>query len=195
MILGITGKYCSGKNLVTDFVVKEGWHEIDMDKLGHQVLKQNKAEVAALFGKEILDGGGEVDRERLGEIVFGSKKELHRLEAVIHPKMVSLCRMIIEDRKSEDLVINAAILHKMGLNRLCDSILWVKAPFLDRFRRALKRDSYSFLQIIRRMAAQRSLDAKYYREDVDSYTIWNKSSIDDLESEIKRHLAVLGVRK
>ncbi len=195
MVLGITGKYCSGKNTVSRIFVSHGWYEIDVDRLGYRALKEKTVEVVSLFGKDILDNNGEIDRKKLGDIVFNSRKALAALESIIHPVMVDLCKKEIQECGNCSIVINAAILHKMGLNRLCDAVLWVESPFLRRMGRALVRDSHSVCHILKRMAAQRKLDAKYYHEVVDSYTIWNGSSVHILETDVVKIITALGERK
>ncbi len=192
MIAGITGKYCSGKNTVCDLFVKKGWAEIDVDRLGHKALEAKSEDVIALFGKEITDPGGKIDRKKLGKKVFSSKKALRALEAAVHPEMVEMCRNRIKELEGRNVIINAAILHRMGLNKLCGAVIWVKAPFTARLKRSIKRDNHSIFHSLKRMVTQKELDAKYWGEDVDSYTIWNNSSIAELEAEVARLSLALG---
>ncbi len=196
MILGITGKCCSGKNAAASVFVSLGWKEIDVDLLGHKALEIKKGEVISAFGPDIENPDGSIDRKKLGKIVFGSRKKLKILENILHPEMVRLCREEIAGfPENSDIVINAAILHRMGLHELCDAVLWIKAPFIKRLKRALKRDRHSLFHILKRMLSQSELDAKYYLKDVDSYTIWNTSSMSDLESEVMRLIEALGEKK
>ncbi len=195
MILGITGKYCSGKNTVSRIFVSYGWYEIDVDRLGHRALEEKAADIIAALGEDIAGEDGKVDRKKLGKKVFGSKESLSLLESIIHPEMVVFCKKEIERCGSDRVIINAAILHKMGLDELCDAVLWVESPFLRRLGRALVRDSLSIIQILKRMAAQRKLEAKYYSKDVDRYTIWNGSSVHNLESDVIKLMTTLEERK
>ena len=192
MIVGITGKYCSGKNTVCNLFIDRGWEEIDVDLLGHEALKIKTAEVIAAFGRDITDASGEIVRRKLGEKVFSSKKSLRILEGILHPEMVILCRERIKALDGYNIIINAAILHRMGLNKLCGAVIWVKASFAKRLKRSLSRDKHSVFHSIKRMFTQKELDAKYWLEDVDSYTIWNNSSIAELEAEVTRLASVLG---
>ncbi len=195
MILGITGKYCSGKNSAAGIFSSRGWYEIDVDRLGHEVLEEMKNEVVHVFGTDITGRDGKIDRKKLGTMVFRSRKSLKTLEDILHPEMIRRCREIIDSCGNRNIVINAAILHKMGLNKLCNAVLWIKSPFVQRFCRAVKRDSNSIGHIVKRMVTQRELDAKYWREDVDSYIIWNISSIENLEAEVIKLAAALGERE
>ncbi len=195
MILGITGKYCSGKSTVARIFVAHGWYEIDVDRLGYAALDKRAAAVTTRFGREVVDDSGTVDRRKLGDIVFKDKEALEDLESIIHPEMVRLCEKEIRECGRDSIIINAAILHKMGLDRLCDAILWVESPFLRRLGRAFRRDSRSICHVLKRMNAQRKLDAKYYSKDVDRYTIWNGSSVRELEPAVLNLITAMGEKK
>ncbi len=184
MIVGLTGKYCSGKNMAGRVFSDRGWDELDIDKFGHDALLEKSLELIKTFGSGIVNVSGGIDRKKLGSIVFGDKKQLLKLESIIHPVMVDRCRAYIAQNSSRNILINAAILHHMGLNSLCNSILWIEASLIIRFRRALKRDNLSFFQIIRRIFRQAKLDAKYWKEDVDIHIIRNNSTGDNLVAKV-----------
>ena len=184
MVLGLTGKYCSGKNLAAEFIVSRGWYEIDMDRFGHDALIKKSAQVVEAFGQIVLSEDGSIDRKKLGVIVFNNKTHLQYLESIIHPEMVKRCKQEIEGNKDRNILINAAILHHMRLNSLCDSVLWVESNFFTRFGRARDRDNLSAIPILKRIYGQRKLDAKYWVEDVDIYSIQNNGNKIDLETEV-----------
>jgi hypothetical protein len=66
MLIGISGKYCAGKNAVAAILEKRGFFLIDADKLGHEALSRKKGRIVERFGKGILRPDGSVDRKRLG---------------------------------------------------------------------------------------------------------------------------------
>ena len=184
MVLGLTGKYCSGKNLAAEFFVSRGWYALDIDKFGHSALDTMHSSIVAAFGQGILSEDNSIDRKKLGTVVFGCKKKLAVLESIIHPEMVSQCKLEIQNNSHRNILINAAVLHHMGLNNLCDSVLWIKSGFLSRYKRAITRDKLSFFQIIKRIYLQRKLDAKYWVEDVDIHIIQNRKTRYSLEAEL-----------
>lgn len=184
MVLGLTGKYCSGKNMAGRIFADRGWYELDVDRFGHDALTKKTDQVVRVFGQVILSEDGSIDRKRLGSIVFNNKANLRRLESIIHPEMVDRCKQEINKNKDRNILINAAILHHMGLNSFCDSVLWVESDLFTRFRRARTRDRISLIQILRRIYGQRKLDAKYWVEDVDIHIIRNMGTRVSLETEI-----------
>ncbi len=184
MVLGLTGKYCSGKNLAAGFFISRDWYDLDMDRFGHDALESMSDEIIKAFGEGILSEDGNIDRKKLGAIVFSSKKKLLLLESTIHPEMIDRCKKEIKSNSHKNILINAAILHHMELNRLCDSVLWVESSLFTRLRRGINRDNLSFLSIIKRIYGQRKLDAKYWVEDVDIYSIQNSGTRSSLETEV-----------
>lgn len=184
MVVGVTGKYCAGKNLVSEILVSQGFRPIDVDRVGHRALAVKKNEVVEAFGSVVLGSAGEIDRRRLGEIVFGDRRELERLEAITHPAMVAEVAQTVEGGKGEDFVINAAILFRMGLHSLCDSVLWIDAPIVRRLRRAIRRDRLSLLEVLKRIWAQRKLSPQPFRNRVDIYKVRNSGNREKLEASV-----------
>ena len=183
MVLGVAGKYCAGKDTVVRILEGAGFQEINVDKIGHLVLADQKAKVLSQFGSQILDPEGNIDRRKLGEMVFRSRKQRLRLEAIVHPAMV---RRVQEEIRAKDrrIVINAALLFKMGLHELCDRIICVRAPFAHRLIRAIRRDAHAISSIWRRMRSQRGICPKFRPKDVDIYRVSNRGSIEALRRRL-----------
>lgn len=158
MVLGITGRYCSGKSTVGSLLQEEGWHVIEVDSLGHQALHRLQDEVVEVFGKQILEGEA-INREKLGDIVFSDPRKRLLLEGLIHPWMKEECRRLIEgdEKKAVPSAINAALLQYMGLDELCDHVLYVHSPKIFRFYRSKFRDGTSFREFLQREGAQKHI--------------------------------------
>lgn len=152
-IIGITGRYGGGKSLVASLLEKKGAFRLDVDSVGHEVLNSSKREIQSSFGPEALTKKGEVDRKFLKKVVFSDSDKLRQLEAIVHPLMFQKIVLLIEDYKKEGLstfLLDAALLHRMGLDTLCDTICFVKTPCIIRLIRAIKRDKVklkTFMQI------------------------------------------------
>ncbi len=185
MVVGVAGKYCSGKSTVAELLENSGFVHIDVDKLGHDALARRKGEVVERFGRDILDPDtGEIDRRRLGHLVFADSSRLRSLESILHPEMREMTRKTIADHPGRDVVINAAILFPMGLDELCDGVLWVTAPLLRRLCRARARDRHSVGRLIRRFRAQRALSPQQSRHAVDIVTVHNASNKESLRRRV-----------
>ncbi len=184
MVIGVTGLYAAGKDEVTKILIERGFREINVDKVGHQVLAEKKAAVAAAFGDGVLGPGGEVDRRALGAVVFRDDRARARLEAVLHPRMKQLVAGEVR-RSRGDVVINAALLFPMGLAALVDAVIVVRAPLLLRIRRARRRDDVGWRGILARVRAQKEIIPQPPPPNVDIYYVWNTRNRTWLETRVK----------
>jgi dephospho-CoA kinase len=146
MVLGLCGDYCAGKSMISGMLEELGFEAINADVLGHRARKSVEPEIRALFGT--------ADRVRLGSLVFSDPEKLTKLEALVHPKLLELAEFELSRRSGRDIVLEAAILFKLGLEKYCDYILWVKAPFFVRFFRGLLRDRLPPGRILAKMLTQ-----------------------------------------
>ena len=83
----ITGSIASGKSTVVNLLKERGFSVIDADVIAHEQLEICKREIVEVFGEQILDKVGKIDRKKLGAIVFNEPKKLKNLEQILHPKI------------------------------------------------------------------------------------------------------------
>jgi dephospho-CoA kinase len=173
MLLGITGKYCAGKNHAAAIFEKRGFSVLDVDKLGHIAIERKKDEIFLQFGKSIKNPDNSINRRLLGEKVFGKEKEMALLETIVHPEANRLTLEWLAAQNSRDCVINAALLHKSAVFGQLDCIILVDAPFFIRLLRARHRDKLSWCAIIRRFLSQRYFFTQYFTGNADIYRVEN----------------------
>ncbi len=193
-MLGLAGGYCVGKDAVAACLAERGWRIIDVDEVGHRVLREPEARgrVQARFGPEILGADGEVDRKALGRRVFRDRGELAALEGILHPLMVERVRGELA-AAGGPVVLNAAILFRMGLDRLCSAVLCVRAPWWARAARARRRDGLKLAQALRRIFSQRGICPKLRAGGVDKYYVDNNRGLDALRERTWRLLREKGL--
>jgi dephospho-CoA kinase len=172
MIIGLTGKYCAGKNHVAALLEARGLPVLDVDKLGYQVLEAEKEAIFTQFGADLKRADGSLDRRLLGKRVFGNGEKLAALEAIVHPPVNRLTENWIKE-KGGTCVINAALLHKSSAFGRLDKIILVTASFLTRFLRARKRDGLSCGAILRRFASQKDFNSQYLSINAEIYRVEN----------------------
>ncbi|WKC78091.1 dephospho-CoA kinase [Borreliella turdi] len=128
LIIGITGKIASGKDVTSKIISnKYGFYEINVDKLGHLALHEKKEEIVKIFGQKILNTKNEIDKLLIRNLVFNNNKELKKLESISHPIILNKIKKILIQNQSTKIIINAALLFKLNLEKLCDYIIVVKA--------------------------------------------------------------------
>ncbi len=194
-MLGVAGSYCAGKNAVISILLENGFRQIDVDRVGHEVLREPavRSRVSERFGAGVLGPDGEVDRRALGRWVFARRAALRRLESIVHPPMVERVRAQLA-REEGRVAINAAVLFRMGLDRLCDLVLCVRAPLRARLARARARDGLGDWQALRRLAAQRGICPKLNAPGVDIYYVDNDGGLDALREGTLAILREKGLR-
>jgi dephospho-CoA kinase len=196
MVVGVAGKCCAGKDLVTGWLRERGWGEINVDHLGHRALEARRDAVVAAFGQEIQREDGTIDRSRLGPIVFSSGERLRTLEAIVHPWMREEVRREIEafrraaagegvEPRAPGLVINAALLFHMQMDTLCDAVILVRAPFFTRLMRAVRRDGFALRRILPRMRAQAELETQARASRADIITVDNRGTPQALYARLQ----------
>ncbi|MBI2130664.1 carbamoyl-phosphate synthase (glutamine-hydrolyzing) large subunit [Candidatus Woesearchaeota archaeon] len=133
MILGLTGSVGSGKTTIAKFFAEHGFIAIDADRAGHEILENDeiiKIEIINEFGEGILDGLGCIDREKLGNIVFGNAALLEKLNSLTHPVIIGNIKSSINKYKKNnknDMVVDAPLLIETELKDLVEKIIVVKA--------------------------------------------------------------------
>lgn len=185
-LIGVTGKSCSGKNLAAKLMEERLGPAIDVDALGHDVLNENAAQVVSVFGPGVAGPDGRIDRKALGSIVFGDPAKLRALERLLHPAMVRRILAIRRESAEEFLIVNAAILHRMGLDRLCRAVVYVKAPFETRFRRALAREGLSREAFAARCRSQKDVNSRNIRAGRPVYVVNNRARLDKFNRQVAK---------
>lgn len=173
VVIGLVGGVASGKSYVGNLLEKLGAQRIDADRLGHEVLRLNEVRdrLAEIWGPTILTPQAEVDRTKVGKLVFGSSSDaaahLKQLEAIVHPRIRTLAfERIAAIRSSADvplaIVIDAPLLIEAGWEPMCDFILFIDSPREQRVQRATAR-GWAESHFADREASQLSLDEKRSR--------------------------------
>ncbi|MGI6432683.1 MAG: dephospho-CoA kinase [Sphaerochaetaceae bacterium] len=162
-IIGVTGRCCAGKNLIAQILENKGAVIIDVDALGHAALAQSTAQIAKVFGPTVLHEDSSVNRKALGKIVFSQPQQLRELEKIVHPLMVNMVVELLEKARLEgqkSVVLNAALLQRMGLDALCNEICFVNSPCIVRLIRAIKRDKATLRSFVQIEKAQKDIKAR-----------------------------------
>ena len=187
MIIGLTGKSCSGKDYVAHLFGEE-FVVIDEDKLGHVALDNNREKLVAAFGDSIITDG-RVDRKKLGPIVFSDKEKLEKLNSISHPWMVAETLRLCREAESEGkiAVINAAILEKMGFVPYCNEVVLVSSPYSERLKRAVMRDKITPEAFEKRDENQKDIGTTLSKEAVKVTNIINDSDKESLSRQVKEY--------
>jgi dephospho-CoA kinase len=187
-IIGLTGGIGSGKSTVSQFLAELGAVIIDADKAGHEVFKPDtKAwrEIVAAFGRQILTPDGEIDRQKLGEIVFNNPESLLRLNQIMHPKMYDMVKAQLERYRQQEVavvVLEAAILIEAKWTSLVDEVWVTVAPEAAIVERLKKQRGIAKEQILARIRSQLSSKERVKHADV---VINNEGDPETVKTKVK----------
>ena len=126
-IIGVYGLICSGKSSFSKMLAKElDAFYIDADKLGHEALENKKDIIGKEFSDSILDSNNNIDRKKLGGIVFSNKNKLKKLQDITYYYIEKKTEDLINST-DKDVVIEAALIMRSNIYKLCNSLVFVNA--------------------------------------------------------------------
>ncbi len=140
-IIGLTGNVATGKSVVRLMLEHLGAYSIDADKLTHKLYSKKApayAPVVKHFGQWILDSTGEINRKKLGQIVFNDPNALKALEEIVHPFINKAIQYLIDKTNKKVIVIEAIKIINGPIEQLCDSIWVTSATRENQFSRLIK---------------------------------------------------------
>ena len=170
MVIGLTGGFGTGKTFVASIFRSMGAKVLDADKIAHEVIRKGTPEyrrIVKLFGRTILTGKAEIDRKKLGKVVFSDAGLLRKLSVIVHPKVIKKIKRSVENaRKDEIVVIDAPLLIEANLNRLVDKLVVVKCSKRRQIERCQEKSCMQKKEISRVIKSQMPLKRKTAMADI-----------------------------
>jgi dephospho-CoA kinase len=188
-ILGLTGNIASGKSTIGLMLLEMGADAyVDADRVVHELYLPGQplvAELAGVFGPEIVDQAGGIDRKILGRIVFGNPTELRRLEQIVHPAVQTA--LMTSLRQLNDMgpdavgVLDAVKLVESGYGQLLHSYWLVTCPPAVQLERLVKLRGIPLSEAELRLQSQPDLESK--RAEA-AEVIDNDGNLDQLRKQV-----------
>lgn len=168
-LIGLTGNIGTGKSTVAAMLAELGAEVIDADRVAHEVMRAGTRahrQIVEMFGPGVLGPDGEIDRARLGAIVFADAAALARLEAVVHPATLEAIGRRVAATSADVVVVEAIKLIESGMAEGCDSV-WVTACRPEQqIHRIVGGRGLSRAEAEQRVRAQPPQEEKIARADV-----------------------------
>ena len=178
-VIGLTGNIGTGKSVVRRMLEHLGAYGIDADALSHRAIAQGAPgyePVLEAFGCYVLGSDGQIDRHKLGRLVFSDPEALKQLEAIIHPLVSQAIDLIVRRSTQKVIVIEAIKIRESGLANVCDSIWVVYAPEEIQLTRLVQNRGLNDRDALQRISSQPPQDEKLDSADI---IIKNISSYED----------------
>lgn len=191
-VIGLTGSIASGKSTASNILKELGAVIIDADKISRKVVEKGKPaleRITEYFGEEILCENGELNRKKLGNIVFNNKTSLKKLNEIIHPYIIKeIINEINCHKKTHNnsvIILDAALLIEMNLTYLVEEVWLISIPEEIQLNRLMKRDNISVEDAKQRIKSQMSLEDK---EKYAHRVIDNSKDVIYLKKQLEKNL-------
>jgi dephospho-CoA kinase len=190
-LIGLTGNIASGKSTVRKMLEQLGARTIDADALAHAVLFRGTPAWRATvetFGPGFLLPDGEVDRRKLGGVVFADRSQLQKLEEIVHPAVSTELARLLTAASEPIVAVEAVKLIEASLQRYCDAVWIVIAPVAEAKRRLVEDRGMEEFDAQLRLGAQPPLDEKLKLANV---VIDNGGSVESTRLQVARAFAAI----
>ena len=170
--VGLTGGIASGKSTVASMLRDSECQVLELDAIGHEMLESGQPahdEIVSEFGNQILDPAGNVDRSKLGRIVFADPAKRARLNQILHPRILDVTRQwfaaLARPGGPQLAFTEAALIVESGFHKDLDRVVVCWCTPEQQIERLQER-GLSPEQAQQRVAAQMPMDEKRRYADI-----------------------------
>ncbi len=185
VVIGVTGTIGSGKSTAAKIFAGLGAKVFDADEIVKDVYSSYPGitkQIVRIFGKEVLDKAGRINKKTLSQKAFINKNTCEKLNRIVHPQVIRILIKAISKLKGA-VIIDAPLLIESGFYRFVDFIVVIKCPLKLELERAVKNSRLPEAAIRRRLACQLSFKNKKRYAD---FIIDNGGSIATLKAQVKK---------
>ncbi len=165
--VGLTGSIATGKSAVCGYFLELGCHVLDADKTAREVVEAGTKGLDMIveeFGDEVLLPNGELDRTRLGSIVFADEKKRLLLNSIVHPLVFEAQNRWLAAREAKDpdgiAIVDAALMIESGGYKRFNKLIVVWCEPAIQLKRLKLRDDLPETDAKKRIAAQMPQEEK-----------------------------------
>lgn len=188
-VIALTGSIATGKSTVSKIIKENGYEVLDSDKIVHNLYQKGNNiynEVVNYFGKEILDKNNEIDRQKLGQIVFKDEEKLHQINKIVHKGVSEKLLEGINNCKDDIIFLDIPLLIEQKDNIDAHGVYYNESWLVYvnkeiQLSRLLKRDKRGYEESINIINAQMNIEEKVKYADV---IINNEGTLEELKSKI-----------
>lgn len=197
IVIGLTGGIATGKSTVSNMFVDASIPVIDTDKIARDVLHIDTDEyhrVVQLFTEDILLPNKEINRKKLGRIIFTNHVKREKLNQIVHPKVEEIVMDMISIYKKQQekvIVVDVPLLFESGFDQLVDKVVVVYSTREKQINRLMERDHIKKEYALLKIEAQMPLEEKVDKAD---FVIDNSKSILQTKKDFQTVLEQIEVK-
>ena len=184
-VIGLTGNIATGKSVVRKMLEHLGAYGIDADALAHRVIAKGAPgylPVLSTFGSWVLNDSSEIDRQKMGRLVFSDPDALVQLENIIHPFVNQAIDLIVSRARQRTIVIEAIKLLETDLAQACDTLWVTYSPKKIQLERLMEKRAMPEAEALRRIQVQAPQQEKLAKATV---IIQNVGSYEDTWQQVQ----------
>lgn len=187
--IGLTGGIGSGKSTVAQMLTEASYVVVDADRIAHEIVEKGTTGLKAVvrgFGSEVLTADGELDRPKLGRMVFGDPLRLKKLESILHPlirQRVEETKLQLQDQGVKIAFYDVPLLFEKSIQGQFSSIVVVNCTPEQQIQRTKARSSLTDGEIQMRLASQIPLAQKVGQAN---FVIQNDGDLLKLKHEVAK---------
>ncbi|MBF7102529.1 dephospho-CoA kinase [Pediococcus pentosaceus] len=188
VIVGLTGGIAMGKTTISQFLKSKAIPVVDADQIAHEILTVDEVKVKLMdtFGESILDKNQNIDRRKLGPIVFNDQRQLEKLNIIVQPYIrTEIVRQLDTFSASKVVVLDAPVLFEQGYEKMADYLMVIKTSAQIQVERLMQRDSLNEIDAQKRIQAQMPIEEKVKKADI---VIDTSGTIEETRSQVVKWL-------
>ncbi len=168
--VALTGGIATGKSYVLSRFEEHGVPTVDADKVAREVVEPGTPvleEIVRSFGSQVLDSSGQLNRQKLGKIVFSEPEKRQLLESLVHPSILNTINSWFDtlDTSNDFALASVPLLYETGTQDQFDVVIVTACSFEEQVKRIVERAGMTATDARQRLAAQLSTDQKIRQAD------------------------------
>jgi len=186
-VLGLTGGIGSGKSTVSSFFKDQGFPVVDADLVSRQVVEPHSEglnKIVETFGESILTEDSELDRKKLGQLIFSNDKKREELNQILHPiiqqEVLNQKQSFVEENHPL-VVMDIPLLYETNYEDKVDAVMVVYVNRKTQLSRLMERDQFTAEEAGDRINSQMDLEKKREKADI---VIYNNFSLENTENQL-----------
>ncbi|NLB18479.1 MAG: dephospho-CoA kinase [Syntrophomonadaceae bacterium] len=188
-VIGLTGSIASGKSSVSKILKQQGIPVIDADQMAREIVEPGKPayqDIVNEFGAQVVDADGQLNRKRLGDIIFSDPEMRNKLNSFTHPRLKEVFERRMQQLSPDDRIVvwDVPLLLETNMDKEVNEVWVVWVDNRLQVERLMQRDGLTQTEAELRIASQMPMVEKMKRAD---RLIDNRGTMEETEAIVTKY--------